>query len=422
MRLVPSLALAVGLAVPLSVVQAVEAAPAKAVSVNAVPVTCAGLKATVVGNARNNTITGTNNRDVIVAGAGNDTIRGLGGNDVICGGEGADTLQGGVGNDRLLGEADALAIDEFGRVVKRGDTITGGSGDDVIDPGYDIRPATEGTTVLLDAISYAQAPAAVVVDLRVSPVPIAADGNDTVIITGGGVRIFGSPLGDVIKGTNKADVIHGRGGDDVVFGNGGDDDIVGDSASAPGNDRLYGDAGDDTLTGTLGVDIFAGGTGEDAMSSTSESHQMFRGGGGADTVSFPLPVEPGFIAKGHGGQDRLRLLPNSNPSLKPTLRIDQKKGKTSIRGLVPYTLEGRINGFTDVLLPARTLTIFKGSNDSEIITANADHRVKIYGRGGADVMTGSGEPDRLDGGSGFDIARGRGGNDTCRAAEKRSSC
>ena len=46
----------------------------------------------------------------------------------------------------------------------------------------------------------------------------------------------------------------------------------------------------------------------------------------------------------------------------------------------------------------------------------------IYGRGGADVMTGSSQPDRLDGGSGFDIARGRGGNDTCPAAEKRSSC
>jgi Ca2+-binding RTX toxin-like protein len=46
----------------------------------------------------------------------------------------------------------------------------------------------------------------------------------------------------------------------------------------------------------------------------------------------------------------------------------------------------------------------------------------IYGRGGADVMTGSRQPDRLDGGNGFDIARGRGGNDTCKNAEKRSSC
>ena len=54
--------------------------------------------------------------------------------------------------------------------------------------------------------------------------------------------------------------------------------------------------------------------------------------------------------------------------------------------------------------------------------ATVDYRVQIYGRGGADVMTGSDEPDRLDGGRGFDIARGRGGNDTCKNAEKRSSC
>ncbi len=73
-------------------------------------------------------------------------------------------------------------------------------------------------------------------------------------------------------------------------------------------------------------------------------------------------------------------------------------------------------------MPARALSIFKGSNDSEIVTANPDYRVQLYGRGGADVLTGSDEPDRLDGGKGFDIARGRGGNDTCKAAEKRSSC
>ncbi len=411
MRLVPSFALAIGLAVPLSVVPTAHAAAP----------TCAGLKATIVGNAKDNVIAGTAKRDVIVAGAGDDTIRGFAGNDVICGGEGADTIQGGLGNDRLYGELDSVTLDQYGRVVKAGDTITGGEGDDAIDLGYDVRAATEGTTVLLDGVAYVNAPAGVVVDLRTSPVPVAADGNDTLTIGGAGVRIFGSPHADVIKGTNKADVIYARGGDDVIFGNGGDDVIAGDTTGASGNDRLYGNAGDDTLTGSLGVDIFAGGTGEDTMTSTSENHQMFRGGGGADTVTFALPVEPGFIAKGHGGQDRLRLLPNSNPSLKPTLRIDQKKGKTTIRNLVPYTLTGKINGFSDVVLPARALSIFKGSNDSEIVTANSDYRVKIYGRGGADVMTGSKQPDRLDGGKGFDIARGRGGNDTCKA-EKRSSC
>ncbi|MCY7403012.1 MAG: hypothetical protein LH477_19055 [Nocardioides sp.] len=252
-------------------------------------------------------------------------------------------------------------------------------------------------------------------------VPIAAEGNDTVTF-GGGIRIFGSALNDTIKGTNSDDAIFARGGDDTIFGRGGDDTLLADTGGVIGNDRLYGDAGDDVLSGTVGIDSFVGGSGEDILASTSESHQMFRGGAGIDTVSFPIPVESGFVAKGYGGQDKLRLLPNSNPSLKPTLRVDQQKGKTTIRGLVPVTLEGSINGFSDIVLPARTATVFKGSNESEIITAHPDYRVQIYGRGGADVMTGSDEPDRLDGGSGFDIARGRGGNDTCKAAEKRSSC
>jgi Ca2+-binding RTX toxin-like protein len=409
--LVPALVAAVGLAAPLALV-----APAQAA------VTCGGLRATIVGNDKANTITGTARRDVVVARGGNDTIRGLGGNDVVCGGDGADSILGGDGDDRLYGEADLLRIDRFGRIVKAGDTISGGAGNDTIDLGYDPRPASEGTQVVLDGVSYANAPAPVVVDFRASTtVPVAAEGSDTVTGFNGGIRIVASPLGDTIKGTNSADTVLARGGDDTIFGRGGDDTIVADTAGTVGNDRLYGEAGDDTLTGVVGIDTFVGGSGSDTLSTTSESHQVFRGGSGVDTVVFPLPVESGFVAKGHGGQDKLRLLPSSNPALKPTVRIDQMK-KTTIRDLQPYTLEGRITGFSDVLLPARALSIFKGSNDSEIITANPDYRVMVYGRGGADVMTGSDEPDRLDGGKGFDIARGRGGNDTCKAAEKRSSC
>jgi Ca2+-binding RTX toxin-like protein len=411
-HLAPVLVAVAGLAAPLALVPSASAAPP----------TCAGLKATIVGNDKANNIVGTPKRDVIVAKGGNDTIRGLGGNDVICGGEGADTIYGGDGNDRLYGETDSVRVDQFGRVVKKGDTIVGGAGDDTIDLGYDPRPASEGTKVLVDGLSYADAPGPVVVDFRAAAtVPITADGNDTVTGFDGGIRIFGSPLGDTIKGTNKADTIYGRGGDDTLFGRGGDDTLSADLAGTVGNDRLYGDAGDDVLSSSVGSDVLVGGSGGDVITSTSETHQVIRGGSGLDTVTFPLPIDSGFVVKGHGGQDRLRLLPNPNPALRPTLRLDQL-GKTKIRSLQPYTLEGKITGFSDVQLPARTMSIFKGSNDSEIITASPDDRVMIYGRGGADVMTGSSQPDRLDGGKGFDIARGRGGNDTCKNAEKRSSC
>ena len=410
--LVPVLVAAAGLAAPLALVPSAQAAA----------VTCGGVKATIVGNNRANQITGTAKRDVIVARGGNDTIRGIGGDDLICGGDGADSILGGDGDDRIWGEADLFTTDQFGRTVMRGDTVSGGAGDDTIDLGFDFRVPTEGTDRVLDGVSYADAPAPVVVDFQAgATVAISAHGNDTV--TGyRAIRIAGSELGDTIKGTNRDDVISARGGDDTIFGRGGDDTIVADTAAdAAGNDRLYGDAGDDTLNGTAGSDLFVGSSGSDTLGSTSYVHQAFRGGSGVDTVTFPLPVDSGFVAQGNGGQDKLRLMPTSNPALKPTVRIDQLK-KSTIRDLQAYTLEGRITGFRDVVLPARALSIFKGSNESEVITAHPDYRVMIYGRGGADVMTGSDEPDRLDGGKGFDIARGRGGNDTCKAAEKRSSC
>ncbi|MBL0747223.1 calcium-binding protein [Nocardioides baculatus] len=410
--LVPVLVAAAGLAAPLAIAPTAHAAA----------VTCAGLKATIVGNDRANSIAGTPKRDVIAARGGNDTIRGLAGNDVICGGEGADRILGGEGDDKLYGEADLLRLDQFGRTVKRGDTISGGPGNDFIDIGYDSRPASDSTVVELDGVSYLNAPAPVVVDFQAAgTVPITAEGNDIVTGFAGGIRIVASPFNDTIKGTNKRDVIAARGGDDTIFGRGGDDYLLADASGTVGNDRLYGDAGDDQLAGTVGIDTFVGGSGSDDLRTASESHQVWRGGSGSDTMTFPIPVESGFVAKGYGGQDKLRIMANSNPALKPTLRIDQLK-KTTIRDLQPFTLEGKITGFSDVILPARTSSIFKGSNDSEIITANPDYRVQIYGRGGADVMTGSDEPDRLDGGKGFDIARGRGGNDTCKAAEKRSSC
>jgi len=410
--LVPVLVAAAGLAAPLAVAPTAQAAA----------VTCGGLKATIVGNDRADSITGTPRRDVIAARGGNDTIRGLAGNDVVCGGDGADRILGGEGDDRLYGESDLLRIDEFGRTVKRGDTVSGGPGNDTIDLGYDPRAATAGTVVELDGVSYLNAPAPVVVDLQTAgTVPITAEGSDTVTGFDGGIRVVASPLADTIKGTNKRDVIAGRGGDDTIFGRGGDDELSADTSGTVGNDRLYGDAGDDRLDGLVGTDTFVGGGGGDDLRTTSESHQVWRGGSGSDTMTFPIPVESGFVAKGYGGQDKLRVMASSNPAVKPTLRIDQL-GKSTIRDLQPFPLEGRITGFSDVILQARATSVFTGSNDSEIITAHPDYRVLVHGRGGADVMTGSDEPDRLDGGKGFDIARGRGGNDTCKSAEKRSSC
>jgi DNA-binding beta-propeller fold protein YncE len=66
-------------------------------------IACGGKRATVVGTAGADRLTGTPKPDVIAALGGNDRVAALGGGDVVCGGAGRDTLLGGRGRDRLAG-------------------------------------------------------------------------------------------------------------------------------------------------------------------------------------------------------------------------------------------------------------------------------------------------------------------------------
>ena len=274
--LVPALVAAAGLAAPLAIAPTAQAAA----------VTCAGLKATIVGNDKGNTITGTPKRDVIAARGGNDTIRGLGGNDVICGGEGADTIVGGEGDDRLYGESDLLRIDQFGRVVKRGDTISGGLGNDVIDLGYDPRPATEGTVAELDGVSYFDAPRPSSWTSAPSrTVPIAAEGNDTVTGYDGGIRVIGSPAqrhhqGHQLARRHRRPRWRRHRSSAAVATT----PIVGRRARHRRQRPALRRGGRRRLAGTVGIDTVRRRQRQRRpCGSTSESHQVFRGGSGIDT-------------------------------------------------------------------------------------------------------------------------------------------
>jgi RTX calcium-binding nonapeptide repeat (4 copies)/WD40-like Beta Propeller Repeat len=63
---------------------------------------CNEKQATVVGTNLDDSITGTQGRDVISARRGDDLIKGLGGNDVLCGGQGRDRIEAGHGRDLIL--------------------------------------------------------------------------------------------------------------------------------------------------------------------------------------------------------------------------------------------------------------------------------------------------------------------------------
>jgi uncharacterized delta-60 repeat protein len=66
---------------------------------------CGGRRATIVGSAGKDRLSGTPSADVVAGLGGNDAVSGLGGNDALCGGAGNDRLLGGGGRDHLFGQA-----------------------------------------------------------------------------------------------------------------------------------------------------------------------------------------------------------------------------------------------------------------------------------------------------------------------------
>lgn len=83
----------------------------------------------------------------------------------------------------------------------------------------------------------------------------------TIVGTGQGDIIDGTPRRDVICGRGGGDIIKGLGGNDVIRGAGGNDILKGGG----GNDAIFGQAGNDILRGEGGRDRLVGGPGRDSV-------------------------------------------------------------------------------------------------------------------------------------------------------------
>jgi len=166
-----------------------------------------GEEETIVGDAFDNTLYGTDQADIIHGEAGNDTVYGGGGNDNLQGAEGDDALWGEDGDDHLNGGAGA-------------DFIAGGNGNDGAYGG---------------------------------------GGNDRMFGAAGDDTLFGDSGNDMLNGGAGADTLFGGTGNDGFFGGGGDDSIYGEA----GNDVIFADNGNDTLNGGTGDDILYGSGGAD---------------------------------------------------------------------------------------------------------------------------------------------------------------
>ncbi len=240
-------------------------------------------------------VDGADGGDTIYGDEANDFIRGNRGDDTIYGGAGADTIFGDQNNDHIYGEDGPDLIYGGGN----NDYVEGATGNDIVfgddglvafidfgGPGSH-KVIGDGTLAPTDSIITDSDGKQVTLDLILTQVNAATDGDDTVI---------------------------GGEGDDIVLGGAANDTIYGDldpnqplQGPVPaGTDILIGDGGriefsnrklrlTRTVVGTIpaeaGADVISGNGGNDVIF----------GGGGADTLygrmdaSFSGPTEDSSV-------------------------------------------------------------------------------------------------------------------------------
>ncbi|KNG92232.1 M10 family metallopeptidase C-terminal domain-containing protein [Pseudaestuariivita atlantica] len=152
------------------------------------------------GTGDGDTITGTENRDVLSGGPRGDMIYGLGGNDVLMAGEGGDMHDGGDGNDTV----------DFSQVAGRV----------LVDLKFDVSTAS-----FARFFQYGD---------------VAGDAYVSI------ERFVGGDYADNLRGSDGNDRLVGGGRSDRLYGR-------------AGNDRLEGGAGTDALYGNRGADTMIGG-------------------------------------------------------------------------------------------------------------------------------------------------------------------
>jgi Ca2+-binding RTX toxin-like protein len=150
----------------------------------------------------------------------------------------------------------------FTNAIERDGTVSGGSGDDVIDGSYGGDPNGD------------------VVD------------NDDAILPGD---------------TGNDDLIEANGGNDSVLAGDGNDEVYGGTGNdtidgGVGNDTLFGDSGNDTLEGGTGNDTMYGGEGNDTIFAGADDDAIY-GGDAQDTILVGNDDGTDIIVGGEGGTD-----------------------------------------------------------------------------------------------------------------------
>jgi len=205
---------------------------------------------TIIGSGEDNLIFGGAGADDMDGAGGADTVCysadtvGVVVNlstDVVSGGDAEgdvianfENVNGGAGNDSLTGTNDDNVL-----VGGAGDdTFVGRGGDDSIDGGAGV-----------DTMNYSASASGVYVSLKTGSAAGITEGSDTLV---GIENVTGTVFKDTMTGDAFANVLRGGAGKDTIKGSAGDDSLYGGSGNdylngGAGTDFCKGGAGDDTI-------------------------------------------------------------------------------------------------------------------------------------------------------------------------------
>jgi Ca2+-binding RTX toxin-like protein len=319
-----------------------------------------------------------------------DDITGGGGNDTINPGLGDDFVDGGIGNDLLVVNYSTLVVPVssffgfFGNSINSVDysnierlSLTTGSADDDL----------EGTS-----------------------------GNDTLVGNAGNDTLQGLDGNDILNGGLGNDTLQGLDGNDILNGGLGNDSLVGGT----GIDILIGGAGNDTasdvdfISATSNITIVSGssntftapdgsridsieffgelilGSGNDSFTSSGSRDETIKGSGGSDTINPGLGDD--FVDGGIGND---LLVVNYSTLVVPVSSFFGFFGN-SINSVDYSNIE--------------RLSLTTGSADDDLEGTSGNDT--LVGNAGNDTLQGLDGNDILNGGLGNDSLVGGNGNDT----------
>jgi Ca2+-binding RTX toxin-like protein len=381
----------------------------------------------ITGSARDDSLTGNANANVLSGGAGNDTFYATAG--------AGDTFDGGVGTDKVsyenFGSGITVDLSQANPQVTTGsqidrligiENIIASSGADIITGGSGVNDLSGGDGVdMLNGGGGADI-------LR------GDAGDDTLNGGDDGDTLYGGADTDTLNGEAAADTLYGEDGNDTLNGGDGDDTLNGGA----GNDTFNGGAGNDTVSyaGSAGLTIdlantrlgegrvtlnasnqvvaaAAGdvigadvevvlGSGSNDFIYGRDAAETINAGTGNDTVYGSLGADT--LDGGTAGTDTLDYSASSSPvNIDFSLPVDID-GYITVASLNPttnFSSGDKLKGFE----------IIKGSSGNDVLKAGATG-MTLYGGAGDDTLTGGAGQDTLYAGTGTDALNGGANDDT----------